>query len=298
MKELRKRLDGINEEKSQFNLSGDVHDKIIVPWRETHSFVTPLVMIGRNEEKEMILELLRRSNDGGVGMIGVISILGMGGIGKTVLTQLVYNDNWVNKYFDLKVWLTMPLGFETENIIRRILKSLGHKNKDDGLEMLQHILRSIVWNKRCLFVMDNVWEVRREGWVEFRNLLRGASEGSKVIVTLRNMSVASIMGCVRPLNLTGLSWNDSFTLFVKCAFDQEQEKNHPDLMEIANAIVKKCWGNPLAVKSLRSLLYSKYNKTDWAYVRDSEMWQLQTDILPSLRISYDIMPSYLKQCFQ
>ncbi|XP_056172682.1 disease resistance protein RGA2-like [Syzygium oleosum] len=156
MKELRKRLDGINEEKSRFNLSGDIHDKIIVPWRETHSFVTPLNMIGRNEEKEMILELLKRS-DGGARMIGVISIFGMGGIGKTALAQPVYNDGWVNRYFDLKVWLSMPVGFETKNIIRGILEYLGHKEKFDNLEMLQNILRRFIGNKRCLFVMDNVW---------------------------------------------------------------------------------------------------------------------------------------------
>ncbi|KAI6696619.1 hypothetical protein NL676_016738 [Syzygium grande] len=47
------------------------------------------------------------------------------------------------------------------------------------------------------------------------------------------------MGTVAPLNLANLSLEDSFALFVKCAFDQGQEKNHPDLMVIGKEIVSK-----------------------------------------------------------
>ncbi|KAI6697900.1 hypothetical protein NL676_018019 [Syzygium grande] len=233
MKELRKRLDGINEEKTRFNLSSDVYDKTIVTRRETHSFVSPSNVIGRNEEKEMMIKLLRRSDDGRAGMIEVIPILGIE-------------------------------EFELKKIIRGMMESLGHHiEEDDSLEMLQNCLRSIVETKRCLFVMDDVWEVRREDWVELRNLLRGVSEGSKVILTSRNTSVASIMGTVPPLNLASLSRKDSLTLFVKCAFNQGQETNHPDLMVIGEEIVSKCQGNPLAVKTLGCSLHSKYNRRDW-----------------------------------
>ncbi|KAK3446892.1 hypothetical protein EUGRSUZ_A02517, partial [Eucalyptus grandis] len=251
MKKLRKRLDGINEERTQFNLSSDVANKIIVPRRETHSFVSPSNVIGRINETKSIIELLISSDDGGATTIEIIPIIGMG----------EKCDSW-------------------------------------ALEMLQNQLRHLVEDKRCLFVMDDVWEVTREDWVGLRDLLGGVSEGSKIIVTSRNQSIASIMGTVPPLNLANLSREDSLILFVNCAFDQGQEKNYPDLMVIGEEIVSKCGGNPLAVKTLGSLLFSKKNnRTDWEYVRDSEMWQLETDILPSLRISYDLMPSYLKRCF-
>ncbi|KAL3755486.1 hypothetical protein ACJRO7_002525 [Eucalyptus globulus] len=282
MKELGKTLDRINEEKIKFNLLSDVHEMTIPPQRETHSFVPASKVIGRNVEKEKIIELLMGSDDGRVGRIGVIPIIGMGGSGKTTLVKLVYNDNEVKKHFDCLVWLSMPVEFQVKKIITDIIKSLGHKEKYDKLDMLQNCLRSMVGNKRCLFVMDDVWEVTEDAWRELTELLEGVSEGSKVIVTSRNKSVALIMGTVPPLKLADLSKEDSLTLFVKCAFDQGQEKNHPDLMVIGEEIVSKCNGNPLA---------------EWEYVRDSDMWQLKTNILPSLRISYDLMPSYLKQCF-
>ncbi|XP_030515187.2 putative disease resistance protein RGA3 [Rhodamnia argentea] len=299
MKELRERLDGINKEKTELSLSTNVSEKALVQRKETHSFVPVLNVIGRNEDKRKLIDLLMRSGEGGAGKIGVVPVVGIGGIGKTTLAKLVYMDGRVNEHFELKVWLSMPIEFEVKRIIRDIIQSIDHEASRDSwsLEMLQNHLRSLVENKRCLFVLDDVWEVRREDWLGLRDLLEGVSEGSKVIVTSRNKSIASIMGAVPPYNLSSLSLEDSLTLFTKCAFDQGQEKNHPDLMDIAREIVSKCGGNPMAVKTLGSLLHSKDNRSNWESVRDSEIWQLETDILPSLRISYDLMPSYLKQCF-
>ncbi|XP_039155924.1 putative disease resistance protein RGA4 [Eucalyptus grandis] len=291
----------LKRKKTRFNLSTDVHERTIVPRRETHSFVPASNVIGRNEEKERIIEMLRRWDDAGARNIEVLPIIGMGGTGKTTLAKLVYNDERVKEHFteNNQVWLSMPLEFNMKNIIRDIIKSLGGGAKFDdyNLDMLQNDLRNLVRNRRCLFVMDDVWAMSRKDWLELIDLLGGISRGSKVIVTSRNQVIAEIMGIVRPVNLANLSPKDSLTLFVKHAFEQGQEKNHPDLIKIGRQIVSKCGGNPMAVKTLGSLLYSKNNQSDWEYVRDSEVWQLETDILPSLRISYDLMPSHLKQCF-
>ncbi|XP_010070400.2 putative disease resistance protein RGA3 [Eucalyptus grandis] len=58
----------------------------------------------------------------------------------------------------------------------------------------------------------------------------------------------------------------------------------------------------MALRALGCLLYSKNNRSNWEHIRDSETWQLTNtspslEILHSLRISYDLMPSYLKKCF-
>lgn len=299
MKELGKRLDKINEEKNRFNLSRDPYDKTIVSRKETHSFILFSNVIGRKKEKERIIDLLIGSDDGGDERIAVVPVLGMGGTGKTTLAKLVFNDEKVNEHFkNNKVWLFMPVEFEEEKILRGIMRFLSAEACDSwNVEMLQNHVRNLVKNKRWLFVMDDVWALTREEWVGLRDLIGGVSEGSKVIVTSRDKSIASIMGTAPQFDLDGLSPEDSWALFVKCAFDQGQEKNQPDLMAIGEEIVSKCKGNPLALKTLGSLLYSKNNRSDWEYVRNSEMWQLQTKILPSLRISYDLMPPYLKKCF-
>ncbi|KAF7852004.1 hypothetical protein BT93_L1697 [Corymbia citriodora subsp. variegata] len=307
MKELRERLDWIDKEKNQFNLSTMVYKKTIVLQRETHSVILASNVIGRNEEKESIIEFLRTLDDARDEIIAVLPIIGVEGTGKTTLTKLVYNDERVKEHFkNNQVWLFMPLEFEIKNIIKDIIKSLsgeakspsGEANFDNwSLDVLQNHLRDLVENRRCLLVMDDVWAMRKEDWLDLRDLLGGLSKGSKVIVTSRHQAIANTMGIVSSLNLANLSREDSMTLFVKYAFHQGQEKNHLDLKEIGKEIMSKCGGNPKALKSLGCLLCSTNIQSDWKDVRDNEMWQLETDILPSLRISYDLMSFHLKKCF-
>ena len=54
------------------------------------------------------------------------------------------------------------------------------------------------------------------------------------------------------------------------------------------------------MRTLGSLLFSKFEASEWKYVRDNAIWNLpqkKDDILPALKLSYDLMPSYLRQCF-
>ena len=106
------------------------------------------------------------------------------------------------------------------------------------------------------------------------------------------------MGTVPSHTLEGLSEEDSLSLFVKWAFKEEEEK-HPHLVNIGREIVKRCKGVPFAVRTLGSLLFSKFEANEWEYVSDNEIWNLpqkKDDILPALKLSYDLMPSYLRQC--
>ncbi|KAL7197578.1 hypothetical protein ACSBR2_020172 [Camellia fascicularis] len=94
-------------------------------------------------------------------------------------------------------------------------------------------------------------------WKELRDLLMGGANGSKIIVTTQSKKIASIMGTNTSYNLGGLSSDECLSLFMKYAFRGEEEKKHPNLVEIGKTIVKKCGGVPLAVITLGSLLYIK-----------------------------------------
>ena len=131
------------------------------------------------------------------------------------------------------------------------------------------------------------------------DLLLGGSNGSKILVTTRNSSVATIMDTTTTYNLKGLSEEDCMSLFVKLAFKVGQENQYPNLLNIGREIVKKCKGVPLAVKTLASLLYSKVDEQEWRVVRDNNIWNLEQKdaILPALKLSYNQLPFHLKQCF-
>ncbi|XP_031278328.1 putative disease resistance protein RGA1 [Pistacia vera] len=304
-KEIRKRFDEIAAIKTKFHLS-ELYDnwRVVNRGREmTHSFVVASDVIGRDDHLEEIIKLIiDHSNDGQ--NLSVIPIVGIGGLGKTTLAKLAYNDDRIRNHFDSRMWICVSEDFGLKQLMMKIIKSVTGQNHGDlDTDELQKMLRETLNGKRYLLVMDDVWNEDCRSWIELKNILSQSGNGSVVLVTTRSDRVASIMGTMRDVNgykLEGLSNESCLSLLLKCAFKEAQEKQHHNLIKIGEEIVTKCGGIPLAVTTLGSLLYSSTDEYDWTYVRDNEIWKLdqkKDDILPALRLSYDQLPSYLKQCF-
>ncbi|CAN6576058.1 unnamed protein product [Malus baccata var. baccata] len=236
--------------------------------------------------------------------VSVIPVVGMGGLGKTTLAKLVYNETRVIRNFELMIWQYVSVDFDVARLTKEILGSVLGTNISGELSMnqLQEKLRDALKDKKFLLVLDDVWNEDTYKWGELRDLLvEGAKLGSKILVTTRNVSVASIMGTVPTnINLQNLSEEDCMSLFVKCAFKEGEERDHPSLFEIGKDIVRKCGGVPLAVKTLGCQLYSKTDEREWAMIRDSAIWELEREgvahVLPALRLSYTHLPPHLKRC--
>ncbi|XP_050245841.1 putative disease resistance protein RGA1 [Quercus robur] len=301
IKDIRGRVDNIAADKDKFNLAQAFEDrKITMHGRDmTHSFVHSSDVIGRDDDREKIIHLLMEQDAGR--NVSVIPIVGIGDLGKTTLTKLVYNDERVARHFQLRKWVCVSEDFDVRSLIIEIIKShVGSINENLSIDQLQILLRELLKDNKFLLVLDDVWNEDRNKWMELEDLLRDGYNGSKIIVTTRNNSVATIMGTVPTYHLDGLSNEECMSLFVKLAFKEGEEKQYPNLLEIGNDIVKKCKGVPLAVRTLASLLYSKVDEREWKSIRDNEIWHLKQnegDILPALRLSYNQLPFHLKQCF-
>uniref|UniRef100_A0A2N9FYU9 TIR domain-containing protein n=1 Tax=Fagus sylvatica TaxID=28930 RepID=A0A2N9FYU9_FAGSY len=102
IKVIRERFEEIAKVRAQFHLVKRLDDKLIVQREMTHSFVSDSDVIGRDDDKEKIIDLLMHPNEDGT--VPVISIVGIGGLGKTTLAQWVYNDERVAKKFDSRIW--------------------------------------------------------------------------------------------------------------------------------------------------------------------------------------------------
>ena len=300
IKDIRARLDEVAADRTKFHLSKRTENRHMVRGREMrYSFVKASDVIGRESDRDKIVErLINPADDQNV---SVIPVVGIGGLGKTALAKLVFNDARVVDHFELKCWVCVSDEFVLKQLLVKIIRSITGENCNDlDEEQLQMRLRNNLDGKKFLLVLDDVWSEDREKWIELKNLLMGGANGSNILVTTRSPRVASMMGTVSPYNLDGLPHKDCLSLFVKWAFDEGRERQHANLVKIGDEIVKKCKGVPLAVKSLGSLLYSNFDQRYWIFVKDSEMWNLnkkEGDILSALQLSYNQMPSYLKQCF-
>jgi len=316
IKDVRERLDKIAADGNQFGLERIEVDHRLVQRREmTYSHVDASDVVGRESDKEEIMKLLMQPHPHGDGYgdqsVCVIPIVGIGGLGKTTLAKLVFNDKRTDDLFQLKMWVCISDDFDIRQIIIKIINSasvsaptiaLAHQENINRLdiEQLQTRLRLKLSGQKYLLVLDDIWNDDRAKWIELKNLIKVGAVGSKIVVTTRSNSIASMMGTLPPYILEGLSPQNCLSLFVRWAFKDGQEKQHPNLMKIGKEIVKKCRGVPLAVRTLGTSLFSSLDLEKWEFVRDHEIWNLKQkreDILPALKLSYDQMPFHLKRCF-
>ncbi|WRX24826.1 NB-ARC - like 10 [Theobroma cacao] len=259
--------------------------------RETHSFVQAADVIGRDQDKEKIINALMQDPTDGE-HISVLPIVGIGGLGKTTLAKLVYNAECIDRHFELKKWICVADDFDLKQLMIKIIKAAkgfdGNWSSMD-LDQLQKVFRDCLDEKKYLLVLDDLWNEDHIKWDELKQLLVGGAKGSKIVVTTRSSQVAEIMGTIPTHNLQGLPEKKSLEI-----------NQYQNLVKIAEEIVKKCNGVPLVLKTLGSLLLSKTSEDDWKFVRDSEMWKLVQEekiIFPVLKLSYDQLPPYLKPCF-
>ncbi|KAL6329548.1 hypothetical protein AAG906_022099 [Vitis piasezkii] len=298
VEEIIDRLEFLAQQK-MFSVETRCGEKLFQRWPST-SVVDESGVYGRDGNKEEIIKMLVSDNSSG-NEIGVISIVGMGGIGKTTLTQLVYNDESVKKYFDLEAWVCVSEEFDLLRITKTIFEattSRGLTSDVNDLNFLQVKLKESLNGKKFLLVLDDVWNENYNNWDRLRTPLKVGSNGSKIIVTTRSENVALVMRSVHTHRLGQLSFEDCWWLFAKHAFENGDPSAHPYLEAIGKEIVKKCQGLPLAAKTLGGLLHFKVEAEEWDNILRSEMWDLPSnEILPALRLSYYHLPSHLKQCF-
>ncbi|EOY19769.1 LRR and NB-ARC domains-containing disease resistance protein, putative [Theobroma cacao] len=301
IKEITGRLEDLATRKINLQLEKYVGRPMTIPKsKPSTSLVNEATVQGRDKDKRAIIDLLLRK-DGNDAGVSVIPITGMGGIGKTTLAQLVYNDNSIRDYFDLKAWVCVSNEFDVIKITKTILESVTSQSCDrNDLNSLQVELKENLSGKKFLLVLDDVWNENYDDWTKLRSPFDVGTSGSKIIITTRSSNVSSIMRTVADYSLQILSDNDSLCMLAHHALERVDFTGHLDLKEIGMEIVKKCGGLPLAIKTIGGLLRTKVNHDAWNYILKSDIWNLpedKSDITPALWLSYYYLPSQLKQCF-
>ncbi|TYH44278.1 hypothetical protein ES332_D11G183100v1 [Gossypium tomentosum] len=301
-KNAREKLDAIAEEKSKFHLRECVVEAAI-EWnedRQTSSLVKESEILGRADEKEKIVSMLV-SNASHHDDLSVYAICGMGGLGKTTLAQLVYNDKNMAKAFDLRAWVCVSDDFDIKRLTKAIVESIEGKSCDiQELDPLQRRFVEMFVGKRFLLVLDDVWNEYHDKWDRLKQALQCGARGSTVIVTTRLEKVALMMATIPFYRLGCLSDDDSWYLFKQRAFGMGIKEGNVNLDATGRQILQRCGGVPLAITAIGSILHSKSQESEWLCVKDSEIWDLEDEgkrILAVLMLSYEHLPPYMKQCF-
>ncbi|KAI5346940.1 hypothetical protein L3X38_014819 [Prunus dulcis] len=302
-------------ERYGFNSSeqGQGRREMTVPWhdpRVASLFIEEAEVVGVESARDELINWLvegaskheRRE---------VISVLGMGGLGKTTLAKKVYDNQKVMAHFDCCAWITVSQSYHVEDLLRMMIRQFCKSRKEyipegtDQMDQESLIVKSREYlrQKRYVVVFDDVWKV--DFWGAIEHALPDDNAG-RIMITTRIKDVADFCkkSCfVHVHHLQPLPPNKAWELFCRKAFQFELEGICPEeLEELSLEIVRKCEGLPLAIVSVGGLLSTKDKiLSGWQKLYSILSSELEsnphlTSLTRILSFSYHHLPYYLKSC--
>ncbi|KAK3001347.1 hypothetical protein RJ639_020726 [Escallonia herrerae] len=305
---IRPRIDNIFQNYGGFDhgLSSTVINNTWLDRRGDALLIEEAELVGIEQPKSQLISWLVNDEYG----LKVVSVAGMGGLGKTALVRKVYEDKKVKRHFQSHVWITVSQSFKIEELLKQVIQQLFDEVKQpvpQAVETmashgLKEVIKEFLQQSRYLLVLDDVWSL--DAWIAMEIALPDNSHGSRVLLTTRNFSIASAC-CLKTRGKTytmkALSPEESWTLFCRKVF---QGTDCPEpLYPLSKCILEKCEGLPLAIVAMSGFLATKDRRiVEWDMVWRSLRDELESNdqfafMTRILLLSYFDLPYHLKVCF-
>ncbi|KAJ4814877.1 Nbs-lrr resistance protein [Rhynchospora pubera] len=287
--DIRKALDGIFKNGNNYGIQ-PLEEEVLVPSQRDH-FDANEVLGYLYVDKNNILKLLY---DELTPQRAVITIVGMGGLGKSTLARMVYESAKVD--FEYHIMLEVSQKFNPIDLLRKMLyKPEYYEPEIQQVGDLFRELHDLLRGRRYLIILLNVWTT--EVWEFLEYALPDDNNGSRVLMTSRFLEVAkSADRTIQPYEMRFLNEEDSLELLLKKVLPYQEQECPSELLELARILCSSCRGSQMALLIVGGILSTKEQTYHaWKSVADRIKGNALMDILA---MSYEEhMPYYLKACF-
>ncbi|RCV18115.1 hypothetical protein SETIT_3G274600v2 [Setaria italica] len=300
---FRARLEDAIQRHKRYNL--DKHQSRVVRIDSDEPPIPPLCgmeatrLVGIDSSMEKLGEWLTGD---GEQKLRVVSIVGLGGVGKTTLAKELYRK--LGRRFECRAFARSSQKPDMRRLLSSILLQVRRQRLPDDAELgnLIGTIRAHLQDKNYFIIIDDLWA--SSTWDVVSRALPDDKCCSRVLITTESDVVAQICSdhnSKHIFKMEPLSDDESTKIFFS-RFPGNRSTNNQHSYEVSSEIIRKCGGFPLATITTASLLGRHQN---WAeqcnWIRRSLSSNLRTDptierMKQVLSLCYNNLPCHLKAC--